>query len=474
MYYDCRLRYACIMVSVQKFPKNPGLPVLLAIILLSGSCTLWLDKPSAAPEITGPGARTLAEVYKALDSLAFQYPDMIELDTIGYGASPDFPVGGVAEDGTAADVTGVETGVIVGDLALPLRLVVWKDTNVPQAPWGLIPIRITAAIHGNEELGTELALALLEKACRESPPELAGLELHVVPVVNPYGYLHSTRYNYNTVDLNRNFAWAWGYENYQGHAPLDQLESLALAEHARTVPFALSLSLHTGAYRMVMPWDYLGTTNTLETFLDPSLPPAFPYEEYLSQYSPAHDFLLAWATEFAWIVEDSFPEQGSFRVVQGFDWYFAGGTETDHLYMELGVPAYTVELSPNKYWKTRTAAERERLVQGHLKALLAMLAESRQGIHGKILGEHDSGMETRVIAVRVEDELESTRLLVGPKPVVYTSFGLVSSSDDSFTIPLSAGTYQLTVVSDGVELAGCSAIVKAGAGTYVEIGIVAP
>lgn len=225
---------------------------------------------------------------------------------------------------------------------------------------------------------------------------------------------------------------------------------------------------------MVMPWDYLGTTNTLETFLDPSLPPAFPYEEYLSQYSPAHDFLLAWATEFAWIVEDSFPEQGSFRVVQGFDWYFAGGTETDHLYMELGVPAYTVELSPNKYWKTRTAAERERLVQGHLKALLAMLAESRQGIHGKILGEHDSGMETRVIAVRVEDELESTRLLVGPKPVVYTSFGLVSSSDDSFTIPLSAGTYQLTVVSDGVELAGCSAIVKAGAGTYVEIGIVAP
>ncbi|MFH2115108.1 MAG: M14 family zinc carboxypeptidase [Spirochaetota bacterium] len=71
----------------------------------------------------------------------------------------------------------------------------------------MIPVRISAAIHGDEELGMELALALLEKACSENPPELAGLDLHVVPVANPYGYQH------------------------------------------------------TGSYRIVMPWDYLGTTN---------------------------------------------------------------------------------------------------------------------------------------------------------------------------------------------------------------------
>ena len=431
--------------------------VVPVLLLLSDSCSFLLEWPPAKPDTIGPGARTLAEVYEALDSLAVQYQECVSIDTIGYGSSADYPAGGEP-----------------GDPALPIRLAVWKDPSLPQPPWGLVPIRITGAIHGNEELGTELALALLEKAGRENPPELAGLELHVVPVANPYGYLHTTRYNYHGVDLNRNFSWAWGYESYQGYAPLDQPESRALATHAATVPFALSLSLHTGAYRMVMPWDYLGTTNTLETFLDPTLPPAFPYEDYLSQYSPAHDFLLAWATEFAWIVEDSFPEQGSFSVVQGFDWYFAGGTETDHLYMELGVPAYTVELSPYKYWKTRTAAERERLVQGHLKALLAMLAESRQGIHGRILGEPALGIETRVNAVRVVDASGDARALSGPKPEPYTSFGLVSTIDGSFHIPLAAGTYQLTVVRDGVELPGSSAIVEPGAGTYVEIEIAAP
>jgi hypothetical protein len=449
-----------------------------SILMFSGACSLWLDNPPVSSGNFGPGARTLAEVYETLDILGGHYSDRLVLTTIGYGASADFPVGGASEGGTAGDPTGGETGsearAIAGDPDLPIRLVVWKDPGAQQPAWGLIPIRITAAIHGNEELGTELALALLEKACRDNPPELAGLELHVIPVANPYGYLHTTRYNYHTVDLNRNFTWAWGYESFQGTAALDQPESRVLADHAGSRTFALSLSLHTGAYRIVMPWDYLGTTDTLATSLDPQAPPAFPIEDYLSQYSPAHGFLLAWAAEFAWIVEDSFPELGSFPVSQGFDWYFAGGTETDHLYMELGVPAFTVELSPYKYWKTRIAEERELLVQGHLQALLAMLAGSRQGIHGRILGEPDLGVETRVNAVRVVDGVEGQRAISGPEPVPYTSFGLVSTSDGSFHIPLGAGTYQLTVVRDGIELGGSSATVEYGAGKYVELDIIAP
>lgn len=234
-------------------------------------------------------------------------------------------------------------------------------------------------------------------------------------------------------------------------------------------PFALSLSLHTGAYRIVMPWDYIGTQSSLGTEK-----PSYTEELYRTQYSPAHEFLLSWALAFAWSVEDYLPQSGSFPVFQGFDWYFAGGTETDHMYMELGVPAYTVELSKHKDWKTRTAAERKLLVAGHLKALLVMLAESKQGIHGRILGDAVPGVETRVNAVRVVDEAEGARSISGPEPVPYTSFGLVSASDSSFHIPLGAGTYQLTVVRDGVELAVSSAIVDAGAGTYAEIGIVAP
>lgn len=467
------LHYAHLMMSASKCHRNLWVPMMLAIFLLSGSCSFWLDRPLGSFENAGPGARTLAEVYSTLDSLFVQYPDKIILKTIGFGASADFPAD-FTDDFPAEVTDGDPTGRATGDPTLPIRLAVWRDTAVPQPPWGLLPIRITAAIHGDEELGTELVLALLEKACQENPPELAGLELHVVPVANPYGYQFSTRGNYHGVNLNRNFPCFWGYESAQGSEALDQLESQALAEHAGSVPFVLSLSLHTGAYRIVMPWDYLGTSNP-PSLVDSSgvYDPGYSEAEYLSLYSPAHGFLEDQASVFARRVENLFPELGGFPVSQGFDWYFAGGTETDYLYMKLGVPAYTVELSPYKYWKSRSGAEREFLVEGHLNALLAMLAGSSQGIHGRISGVPDFGIETRVNAVKLVVETGDARTLSRPKPEPYTSFGLVSASDGSFHIPLGAGTYQLTVVRDGVELAESSARVDPGAGTNTEICITA-
>jgi hypothetical protein len=454
------VQYAHYMVSIRTYHQYKEKSGILALILLLGSCSLWLDRPPAYPENLGQGARILSEVYDALYLLELQYPDQLALSDIGYGASAGFPVG---------DATGGMAKAVVGDPALPIRLAVWKDPAVQQPAWGLIPVRITAAIHGNEELGTELVLALLEKACRENPTELAGLELHVIPIANPYGYLYATRYNHTIVDLNRNFPWAWGYENFQGKTPLDQPESRALAEHAVSRPFALSLSLHTGAYCIVMPWDYIGT----ESSKSPDYP-SYTKETYLSRYSPAHEFLLSKAVLYDQYVEAAFSGTSGFSVFQGFDWYFAGGTETDFMYMLLGVPSYTVELSPYKYWKTRTATERELMVEGHLKALLAMLATSRQGIHGNLLGDTDPGVETRVNAVRLVDANESSRLIGGPDPVDYTSFGLVSVVDGSFTIPLAAGRYQLTVVRNGVVLAKRLVDVAPEAGTYLEIDIFVP
>ncbi|MFH2115109.1 MAG: hypothetical protein ABIJ86_11445 [Spirochaetota bacterium] len=74
-------------------------------------------------------------------------------------------------------------------------------------------------------------------------------------------------------------------------------------------------------------------------------------------------------------------------------------------------------------------------------------------------------------AVRLVDDSEGSRSISGPEPVPYASFGLVSASDGSFHIPLAAGTYQLTVVRDGVVLQESQASVEPGAGTYMELAI---
>jgi len=64
---------------------------------------------------------------------------------------------------------------------------------------------ILAAIHGNEPAGARLAERLVEHL-QKNPELLQGHQVIILPVANPDGVAHGTRFNANGVDLNRNFA----------------------------------------------------------------------------------------------------------------------------------------------------------------------------------------------------------------------------------------------------------------------------
>lgn len=64
------------------------------------------------------------------------------------------------------------------------------------------PVLVVGAVHGNETGGIAIARALR----RLSP---AGLDLWIVPDLNPDGVAAGTRRNAHGVDLNRNFPWRW-------------------------------------------------------------------------------------------------------------------------------------------------------------------------------------------------------------------------------------------------------------------------
>jgi protein MpaA len=77
-------------------------------------------------------------------------------------------------------------------------------------------------IHGNEPAG--VAIAARVAALR--PP--AGVDLWVVPTVNPDGLAANTRGNAHGVDLNRNSPWRWKHLKgvyYSGPRPLSEPES---------------------------------------------------------------------------------------------------------------------------------------------------------------------------------------------------------------------------------------------------------
>lgn len=80
---------------------------------------------------------------------------------------------------------------------------------------------VVGCIHGNEQAG----IAVARRLEQGSPP---GIDLWIVPVLNPDGLLARKRGNAHGVDLNRNFPWRWRPLRglfYSGPAPLSEPES---------------------------------------------------------------------------------------------------------------------------------------------------------------------------------------------------------------------------------------------------------
>jgi protein MpaA len=84
---------------------------------------------------------------------------------------------------------------------------------------------VFGCIHGNETAGIAVADRLARGAT------VAGVNLWVVPNLNPDGVAAGTRQNADGVDLNRNFPWHWkplgplGTQQYAGPRPISEPES---------------------------------------------------------------------------------------------------------------------------------------------------------------------------------------------------------------------------------------------------------
>jgi protein MpaA len=83
-------------------------------------------------------------------------------------------------------------------------------------------VLVVGCIHGNECAG----IAILDRLRLLGP--LAGVDLWLVPYVNPDGHAAGTRGNARGVDLNRNFPWRWrslGGVNFSGAGPGSERET---------------------------------------------------------------------------------------------------------------------------------------------------------------------------------------------------------------------------------------------------------
>lgn len=94
-------------------------------------------------------------------------------------------------------------------------------------------ILVVGCVHGNECAGTAIAKRLLTL---RPPP---GVDLWVIPNLNPDGAARGSRGNAHGVDLNRNFPWHW----QPLHGPYDS-GPRPLSEPESQIAYKLIMQLH--------------------------------------------------------------------------------------------------------------------------------------------------------------------------------------------------------------------------------------
>lgn len=255
-------------------------------------------------------------------------------------------------------------------------------------------------MHGNEVVGRELLLNLIEYLCRNygTDPEVTQLvnstRIHIMPSMNPDGYEMSQegdvdgiqgRNNSNNYDLNRNFP-----DRFNLITDPRQPETIAVMNWAKSYPFVLSANLHGGSLVVNYPFD-----DNLEDVVG---------------YSKSSDdavfrmLALAYSQENAQMHDGnpckelhSYEEFFQDGITNGAAWYNVHGGMQDWNYVNTNCFEVTIELGCYKY---PPAAELPKYWEQNRKSLLQFIHQVHRGIKGMVIDSKDgSGIPNATITV---------------------------------------------------------------------------
>ncbi|XP_023238320.1 carboxypeptidase M-like isoform X1 [Centruroides sculpturatus] len=253
----------------------------------------------------------------------------------------------------------------------------------------LIPnVKYVANMHGNEAVGREMMLHLIEYLVNNYPNDkyvsalLDNSMIHIMPSMNPDGFELSNegecssgqgRYNARGYDLNRNFPDIFKTNNKKM-----QPETMVVKRWIEENNFVLSGNIHGGALVASYPYDNL--PNSIQTkftfFSHPSPTPDDDVFRHLALiYSLNHkDMHLGIACRDG---TPGFPN----GTTNGAAWYPLTGGMQDFNYVWGGCMEITLEISCCKY------PYRQRLNNywnANKRALLKFLGEVHRGVKGII------------------------------------------------------------------------------------------
>uniref|UniRef100_A0A6I8PFC8 Uncharacterized protein n=1 Tax=Ornithorhynchus anatinus TaxID=9258 RepID=A0A6I8PFC8_ORNAN len=314
-----------------------------------------------------------------------------------------------------------------------LKMYVMEISDNPgQHELGEPEVRYVAGMHGNEALGRELLLQLMQFLCLEflrGDPRVTRLvtesRIHLLPAMNPDGYeaahhLGSElvgwamgRWTNQGIDLNHNFAdlntLLWDAEDNElvphsfpnHHIPLPAYytlpnatvapETRAVIEWMQRIPFVLSANLHGGELVVSYPFDM---ARSYWKAREPTPTPDDPVFRWLAAVY-AGSSLVMQHEHHRPCHTDNFAQHGS--IINGADWHTVAGSMNDFSYLHTNCFELTVELSCDKF---PHESELPQEWENNKEALLAYLEQVRRGIAGVVRDKDtEKGVADAVIAV---------------------------------------------------------------------------
>ncbi|KAM9795223.1 putative carboxypeptidase X1 [Neosynchiropus ocellatus] len=329
------------------------------------------------------------------------------------------------------DVTRIYS---IGKSYKGLKLYVMEISDNPgKHELGEPEFRYVAGMHGNEALGRELLLNLMQYLCQEYKQGnqrvvqlVTQTRIHLLPSMNPDGYEMAYkkgselsgwalgRYSYEGIDMNHNFAdlnsVMWTAieletdrsklinhyfpipEQYTSEDAFVASETRAVINWMQSVPFVLSANLHGGEvvvtypYDMTRDWAPREHTPTADESFFRWLATAYASTNQVMSNPdrrPCHnkDFLRY------------------NNIINGADWHNVPGSMNDFSYLHTNCFEVTVELSCDKF---PHASELPVEWENNRESLLVYMEQVHRGIKG-VIRDRDSEAGIPDAVVKVDD-----------------------------------------------------------------------
>ncbi|XP_060929705.1 carboxypeptidase D [Limanda limanda] len=259
--------------------------------------------------------------------------------------------------------------------------------------------KYVANMHGNEVVGRELMLNLIEYLCRNygTDPEVTRLvnntRIHIMPSMNPDGYEaanegdvkgYKGRNNSNNVDLNRNFP-----DQFTSVTGTRQPETIAVMNWLKSISFVLSANLHGGSLVVNYPYD-----DDKEGFSQYSRSPDDKVFKLVSKAYSQENPLMHNGHPCEELYPDEYFEDG---ITNGANWYNLQGGMQDWNYLNTNCFEVTIELGCVKY---PLAKELPKYWEQNRRALLQFIHQVHTGVKGTVSDSRDgTGIPNATITV---------------------------------------------------------------------------